>query len=135
MNIEIFTLCDAATDQGGKLNILGTFDAIAAGAAPVTHPECTIAMRLRFEQVEAGEHSLRISIIDYDGRAVVPPIDGKIAIAFPPQAIESSASNFVIKLQQLRFSNFGKYRIDLAIDGKMEKSLPLYLNQMQKPGG
>src|SRR5437763_13872558 len=30
MQLEIFTLCDAATEHAGKLNIIGTFDALRA---------------------------------------------------------------------------------------------------------
>ena len=34
MNIEAFLLCDAATDQQGKLNILGAFDNLYAKKIP-----------------------------------------------------------------------------------------------------
>jgi hypothetical protein len=30
MNLELFALCDAATEAGGKLNLLGAFDAIVS---------------------------------------------------------------------------------------------------------
>ncbi len=55
MKIEIFTLCDAATtDAAGKLNILGSFDRLNAVQAPITHPQCALAIKLRFERVEEG---------------------------------------------------------------------------------
>ena len=41
MRLEIFTLCDAATDSVGKLNILGSFDTLWAREAPVSHPAVT----------------------------------------------------------------------------------------------
>ena len=50
MKVELYVLCDAATaDAGGKLNILGVFDRLNAREAPVTHPLCALAVRLRFE--------------------------------------------------------------------------------------
>ena len=52
MNIEVFSLCDAATIEGGKLNMLGAFDTIMAEKVPVVHPQCTIALRLRFNASE-----------------------------------------------------------------------------------
>ena len=50
MNIEAFLLCDAATDQLGKLNILGAFDNIFTKKVPFVHPACTIVARIRFEK-------------------------------------------------------------------------------------
>ena len=38
MKVEIFALCDAATESQGKLNLLGTFDQLVAGSVPVVHP-------------------------------------------------------------------------------------------------
>src|SRR6185503_17128060 len=56
MQLEVFTLCDAATEHARKLNIIGTFDSLRAFEAPISHPQCAIAGRLRFEQIEEGEH-------------------------------------------------------------------------------
>ena len=38
VDIEIFTLCDAAADYQGRLNILGVFDTIFAPQMPASHP-------------------------------------------------------------------------------------------------
>ena len=47
MNIEVFSLCDAATvDVAGKLNVLGAFDTIGTGSMPTVYPQCaTLAAR------------------------------------------------------------------------------------------
>ncbi len=43
MQIEIFTLCNAATRYGSdKLNILGTFNIITAKKTPITYPSCAL---------------------------------------------------------------------------------------------
>ena len=55
MQTEIFTLCDAATLDHGKLNILGSFDTIWARAFPLDHPMCAVACKLRFEMGEDGK--------------------------------------------------------------------------------
>ena len=68
MKVEIFTLCDAATvDAVGKLNILGSFDRLNATAAPVVHPQCSLAIKLRFQRIEEGKKQLRVTFIDQDG--------------------------------------------------------------------
>ncbi len=49
MQTAIFTLCDAATVAGGKLNILGSFDTIGADFFPCNHSLCAVACKLRFD--------------------------------------------------------------------------------------
>ena len=39
MNIQVAVLCDAATEENGKLNLLGAFDTIIAQQIPATHPQ------------------------------------------------------------------------------------------------
>ena len=74
MKIEIFTLCDAATtDAGGKLNILGSFDRLYAVQAPITHPQCALAIKLRFERVEEGAKSIRIQLGTVASDGLLPP--------------------------------------------------------------
>jgi hypothetical protein len=75
MQLEIFTLCDAATEHAGKLNIIGTFDALRALEAPIAHPQCAIAGRLRFEQIEEGNHRVSLTFADEDGNVVMPKFD------------------------------------------------------------
>ena len=54
MRLEIFSLCDAATADFGKLSMLGVFDTIWAIKIPAVHPQCAIALRVRFEKIERG---------------------------------------------------------------------------------
>jgi len=71
MQLEIFTLCDAATEHAGKLNIIGTFDVLRGLEAPFAHPQCAIAGRLRFEQIEEGNHRVSLTFADEDGNIVM----------------------------------------------------------------
>jgi len=129
MNIEAFLLCDCATDQRGKLNVLGAFDSIYARKMPTVHPACTVATRIRFERIEEGEHKVSIAVIDEDGRAIVPRLNGKISVR-AREDVGSSVVNLILNLQRLKFENYGEYRIDLAIDGKVEGSLPFSVREV-----
>lgn len=124
MDVEIFALCDAAADYGGKLSLLGTFDRIMAKQFPIAHPHCSVALRIRFDSIEAGDHRVRISIIDEDGKPIGPSVDGNIVIRFPPNFLSISA-NMVLGINGMKFEKPGRYSIDLAIDARHEKSLPL----------
>ncbi|MEK6634821.1 MAG: hypothetical protein AABY38_00560 [Planctomycetota bacterium] len=130
MNKEVFVLCDAATETVGKLNILGAFDNIYSRSAPATHPQCAIALRVRFNQIEKGEHKIRVNIVDEDGKLIMPSLDAKINVDFP-QNMDSSIANLILNIHGLKIEKFGKYSVDLAIDGRQEASLPLNFIQVK----
>ena len=130
MKVELFVLCDAAADYQGRLNILGTFDSIWAKQMPAVHPICAVALRLRFLKIEEGDHKIKISIVDGDGKAVVRPVEANVNVIFRNTPLTSMATNMILNLQGLKFSAYGEYSIDLAIDGRHELSLPLYVNKI-----
>ncbi len=130
MNVEVIVLCDAATEYQGKLNILGTFDAIWARNIPVVHPLCAVALRLRFSKTEEGQHNVRINIIDGDGTSVVKPIETSVNVQFNESVLTSLAVNMILNVQGITFPNYGEYSIDLSVDDRHEASLPLYVNQV-----
>lgn len=136
MKVEVFALCDAATDSYGKLNILGAFDVINSRKVPVVHPQCSIASRMRFDRIERGEHTLRVNIVDEDGKAVVPALEAKLQINFPDQ-LPSQIFNIILNMQGLKFEKFGTFSIDLALDNRQEASLPLFVREIadQQGGG
>ena len=126
MEIEIFALCDAATESGGKLNILGAFDTLYARKLPATHPQCAVVLRVRYSRIEAGKHTIRINFVDEDGKAILPSLDGGTDIKFR-EGQQYAVSNLILNIHNLKLSKEGQYSIDLAVDGKFEKSLPLFL--------
>lgn len=132
MDVEVFALCDAATDSGGKLNLLGAFDRINGRQFPLVHPHCSIALRVRFDRIEEGNHRVKISLIDADGNAVIPTIDGNIGIKFPEE-VPSVCANMVLNMNGLKFQQPGAYSIELALDGRHEKSLPVNVVKIERP--
>jgi len=132
MEVEVFALCDAATDSFGKLNILGAFDRINGQQFPVVHPHCAVALRVRFERIEEGNHRVKINVIDADGKLVMPSFDGNIAVRFP-EDVQSVSANLILNINGIRFERPGQYSIDLAIDGRQEKSLPVNVVLVKPP--
>ncbi len=134
MNIQIAALCDAATDYGGKLNLLGTFDTILTPSLPAIHPAASVALRIVFEKIEEGPHKLRIGFVNDDGRPVMPPIEIPLDVGIPPDASFVSR-NIVVNIQSLKFEAAGNYSIDVAIDGRHECSIPLAVKKLEEPPG
>jgi Family of unknown function (DUF6941) len=129
MEVEIFTLCDAATvDTGGKLNILGSFDRLNATQVPVVHPQCSLAIKLRFERSEEGQKQIRIAFVDQDGASVMANVEATTQVRFQDNDPSATVS-LALNIQQLRLPRFDEYSIDLAIDGRQEASIPLFVRR------
>jgi hypothetical protein len=131
MELEIFTLCDAAADYQGRLSILGVFDTIFAVNLPSTHPHCSVALRLRLKKTEEGKHTLKLHIVDNDGQMITPEISGEFTVQLQENERQGTI-NLVLNLQGLTFNRYGEYAINLAIDSHELGSLPFWVRQPQK---
>ncbi|MCF6159401.1 MAG: hypothetical protein E3K32_12730 [wastewater metagenome] len=132
MNVQVAVLCDAATDNNGKLNILGTFDTIGTRQLPAIHPACAIALRVVFRRTEEGHHKIRINFVNTDGKPALSGIDIPADIQIPKDAI-SVSRNFIVNIQHLKFETPGDYSIDIAINGRHEVSIPLAVKYIPRP--
>ncbi len=129
MNIEAFLLCDAATAPQGRLNILGAFDSIYTRQLPFIHPACAIALRIRFEISEQGDHPVKILIIDEDAKPLGPKLQGNINVKVK-EGMDSTIANLVLNFQRLKFEKYGTYRIDLTIDNQKITDLPFTVREI-----
>ncbi|MDY6836102.1 MAG: hypothetical protein SVY53_15020 [Chloroflexota bacterium] len=132
MRIEVFTLCDAAADYHGKMSLLGTFDTIRTKKMPAIHPQCAIALRLRFSWLEQGDHAISIKLVDEDGKQIIPSLNANAKVRFSETMQGSIATNMILNLYRLKFEHYGEYSIDLIIDENEEAFLPLYVKEPLK---
>jgi hypothetical protein len=134
MNIQTAVLCDAATDDNGKLNLLGAFDTIYAPQMPAVHPQCAVALRITFLPGDEGTRELSLNFINADGHSIMPhfpPMPVEVAL---PGDVHFLTRNFVVNIQQLKFNEPGLYSVDIRFDNKTETSIPL-LVKLLPPGG
>jgi hypothetical protein len=129
MKIELFALCDfAQAEPTGKLNLLGIFDHLYAREAPVLRSVFAIAARIRFESHEEGPKTLTMTLVDSDGTRVLPQMRAQFPVKIQP-AETNATLNYAMVIPQAKFPRFGDYQVDLAVDDKIEASLPLYVRQ------
>lgn len=132
MNIQVAVLCDAATDDNGKLNLLGSFDTIYARELPAIHPQCAVALRVTFLAGDEGKRKLKLSFVDADGRAIMPGIDIPVEVSLP-EDMHFGTRNFIINIQQLKFETPGLFSVDLTLDGQPQASIPLLVKHVPAP--
>ncbi len=124
MDVQIASLCDAAVDYNGKLCLMGTFDTIMASQFPSTHPYCSIAMRIVFQDSEQGRHQLKVTLIDADGHNLLPKLEPVLDVRMPENMFFAT-TNLVFNLQGMKFERPGQYSIDLTMDGNIIARIPL----------
>jgi hypothetical protein len=135
MNIQVAVLCDAATDDNGKLNLLGAFDTIYAQQLPAVHPQCSLALRVTFGHEDEGNHDMRLNFVDADGRSIMPQIPIPLNITLPGDT-HFTTRNFIVNIQQLKFETPGLYSMDIVFDGRTHASIPMlvkYTPPVQPP--
>ena len=128
MNIQVAVLCDAATDDNGKLNLLGAFDTIYAPQMPAVHPQCAVALRVTFLPGDEGTRKLTLNFINADGHAIMQAIEMPV----PVDAAGRRAfltRNFIVNIQQLKFAEPGLYSVDVRLDDESQASIPLLVRQ------
>ncbi len=131
MNVQVAILCDAATDDNGKLNLLGAFDTIYAQQLPAVHPQCAVALRVTFAAGDEGQRKLALNFINADGHPVMPAMEIPVAIALP-EDVYFVTRNIVVNIQQLKFVEAGLYSVDVLLDGQSLASIPLQVKLIQR---
>jgi hypothetical protein len=127
MKTEIFTFCDFAQENGGKLTVVGTFDTIIARNFPCVHPQLSVVIRLRFDLWEFSSHSFRIETRDLDDEMSMETIGGNIEVKGVGNA--TAVSHLVFTISNLRFKSSGLVNFVLYIDEKEFASIPLYIRK------
>ena len=129
MNVQVAVLCDAATDENGKLSLLGAFDTIYAQHLPAVHPQCAVALRVTFASTDEGPHKLKLNFINADGRAIMPAMEIPVTVTLPDDS-HILTRNFIVNIQQLKFAEAGLYSIDVRLNDKSHVSIPLSVKNL-----
>jgi hypothetical protein len=127
MKIELFTFCDFAQENGGKLTIVGTFDTIISRKFPCVHPQLSVVIRLRFDLWEFSNHGFRIETRDLDGEMNIEAISGNIEVKGVGNA--TAVSHLLFGISNLRFKAPGVVNFVLFLDDKEAGTIPLYIRK------
>lgn len=135
MKAEIFSLrigggksFFARVDNGKTMTVVDAFCALDSGELPVCVGMCCLHVKMHFDRAEAGPKQIRISFVDENGRHALPDFESSLDVKIPNHA-PYTAVPFALLLKQLSLPAFGEYSVDLAIDGRLQASTPLYVRQ------
>ena len=132
MNIQVAVLCDAATDDNMKLNLLGAFDTIYAPQMPAVHMHCAVALRMTFMPGDEGTRKFSVNFINADGHPIMPGIPLQVQVTLPDD-VHFVTRNFIVHIQQIQFTEPGLYSVDVRMDDQTQTSIPLLVKLLPRP--
>jgi len=132
MNIQVAVLCDAATDDNWKLNLLGAFDTIYAPQMPAVHLQCAVALRVTFMPGDEGVRKISLNFINADGHPIMASIPLQVDVTLPDD-VHFLTRNFIVNLQQLQFTEPGLYSVEVRMDEQPQASIPLLVKLIPRP--
>lgn len=127
MKIELFTLCDFAQENSGKLTVVGTFDTIVAREFPCVHPLLFVVVRLRHDLWEFGRHRFRVEARDLDGAEAAAAVEGGLEVRGVGNA--TAVSHILFSVSNARFKAPGVVSWTLFSDEAEAATIPLYLRK------
>lgn len=126
MQVEILTLCDAATDCHGKLNLLGTFDVLNFSSFPWEILSFAIVARVRFDAEEGNRHEMEVVWLDADGEEVDSTGSREILL---DHSIRRECGQAIWHQVGKTFFGPTEFSLQLRVDGVPIADTPLMIRQ------
>jgi hypothetical protein len=133
MKFDFVIVADAATEAGGKLNILGAgITRLTPPRVPWREPALTFVVRALVEPDDLGQdHRITVSVVEPGGSFLVPPMKTEIPAAELLKTAERAADEEARGVQLIAtlagpvFRQAGVYEVVVEIDGAEVRRYPL----------
>jgi hypothetical protein len=130
MRVKVALLADYSNvSREGKLNILGIFDTLYASSFPTVHPHMQLVIRFEAEPGEVG--STREIEVQFgaEGEEVLFRLPGSMTVQRGEQG-EAVRGDHILTLTNMRFERPGRYAFTILVDGRVDATLPLRVEQI-----
>lgn len=127
MKIQIFTLCDYAQSNMGKLSIIGTFNRIFADKFPYVYTPAIFCVA-KVTSTEQFEGKFTFSALKPDRSYFFAPLSGDVKIENPSNDKKEKSFDFNITFNNQLFPEPGTYTFKFKV-GDIEAVQELYLEQ------
>ena len=129
MTIDVFTFCDFAQDNNGKLTVVGTFNMLSVAKLPSIHQNLFLAIKVTFTPEEAGSHTIKVALEDKStGEPLLP------AFTLTTEKVCSAdgrnmSVNLPINAPAVSLEREGTYVGTVTVDDKLQQSTELYVQK------
>ena len=131
MELKFALLADHVHEtKEGKLAIIGEFDTIGALKAPARHALCYLVARLEASVSEGSHHKLQVTLVDEDGKQVLPltpPMD----VSFVPTGRgRPLRGQLIVQFADIELPRFGDYEFHLLADSRLAGAVHVRLAEI-----
>jgi len=113
-------LCDAATEDHGKINLLGAFDTIQTLQLPAVHRNAPLRCASRSNPGDEGPHKLKLKFRQRRRpQASCLPLNIPVAVALPDD-VHFLTRNFHHQHPTIEVRRGGLYSVDVRLDDKSQ---------------
>lgn len=131
MKSDFLVVADYVQDIGGKLVIVGTFDTFHSEKAPFAVRNIGIALKLRSEPNEQNaKHDFEVRIRG-ENSDVIARVEGDLTLHSTPT--DRHTAQLAINMANIQVPRFGRYTVELWVDRRLEKAMPIYVNPITPP--
>ncbi|MEZ0258037.1 MAG: hypothetical protein ACAI37_22350 [Chthoniobacter sp.] len=129
LRVEMFTLCDGATEQEGRISLVGTYESISAASFPCVLPQLTVVLRARFWPQDGRLHAFRLVLTSPDGKSLGVLLDSMASMQSFNED-RSTSCNLIARVQNVEIEAAGEHVLDFYIDDKIAGRLPFSIYPM-----
>jgi hypothetical protein len=113
MQLKLFSICEGAFNNGGRLTIVNTYDVIHSKAFPLVMA-IGVAMTIAFDPEDEGKHSIEMRIENNTTKMEVAKMVSDVIV---PRDEEGGFLNFTSNVAGFNFKEPAKYAFNLFVDG------------------
>lgn len=125
VSINYAFLCDQAfLSADGKLNVTGIFEEINTRSFPALHPQLFVVCQFSVDEKGSWPYVIKITQKD-KGQVFSSPDNIMLTSTKPNEALGN-----IFQITQIKFDEEGEYEVEIYINNKLEKSLPLRLKKI-----
>ncbi len=136
MELDFAFLADAADVPMGKLFVMGgAFDTIHVPGFPASHPTLAVVIRLLLSPNDLDrKHKLEVLLLDADAHHIASA-NGELVVPKSPGSPAGWKQSVILPLRFMNvpFKSPGHYSIEILMDEKMVKAIPLRVLETPKP--
>jgi len=126
VKLNFLHVCDYVSFSEGKLNILGVFKNINAHSVPVIHPQMFVVVNVRITR--SGKYRQTLKMINEINQIEIFKQDFDLNIDIPKGKKQVEVGT-VAQLNNISFSNYGKYKIQVFLDDEFVDESGIEVNK------
>lgn len=115
MQLKLFSICEGAFNNGGRLTIVNTYDVIHSKNFPLVM-SIGVAMTIAFDPEDAGKHSIEMKIENTSNKTEIAKMVSDVVV---PKDEEGGFLNFASNVGGFNFKESAKYAFNLFGDGNL----------------